>query len=70
MSISGNESIPGPGNGGVRPPLIDGERDPPRRWGWDWVLDGEGRKGSWEGELGDEERKIWVSALVNGHPPG
>jgi hypothetical protein len=29
----GSESIPGPGNGGV--PATDGERDPPRRWGWD-----------------------------------
>lgn len=55
-SMSGKLSIPGPGNGGV--PLGDGDREDPRRRGWDREAEGEVRNGSCEGLDGDAGRKI------------
>lgn len=54
--MSGIESIPGPGWGGVREG--EGERDPPARWGWECEAEGEGRKGSCVDDEGDEAWKI------------
>ena len=59
-SRSGTASMPGPGKGGVLAGEVDGERDAPRRWGWEVDAVGEVMNGSRDG---DEEasRNIWSS---------